>query len=216
MLFAEQGGRAQYGDLLAPGDSAEGSTQCDFRLAKADIAADQSVHGFAAAHVVDDSGNGSGLIGGFLETEALGEQCVVVFLEGEGMTCAGGAYGVEGKQLGGGVSCLFRCFALGFFPLAGTQRVQRRGIGIGAGVARNDVQLGNWHEQLGVAGVVQFEEFLLAQAQVHMHQAAITSDAVAFVHHRIAHFQFSEVFQPVVETGFALCVFAAASRAAGE
>jgi hypothetical protein len=42
---------------------------------------------------------------------------------------------------------------------------------LGAGIARDDVQLRYRHEQLGVVGVVQFEEFLLAGAEIHADQA---------------------------------------------
>jgi hypothetical protein len=58
MLFAEQGRRAEHGDLLAAGHGAEGGAQRDFGLAEADIAADQAVHRFAGAHVVDYGQNG--------------------------------------------------------------------------------------------------------------------------------------------------------------
>jgi hypothetical protein len=63
MLFAEQRGRAQHGDLLAAGHRAEGGAQRDFGLAETDIAADQPVHRLARAHVFDDGSDGLRLIG---------------------------------------------------------------------------------------------------------------------------------------------------------
>ncbi len=199
MLFAEQGGRAQYGHLLAAGDGAEGGTQRDFGLAEADVAADQAVHRFAGAHVVDDGSDGRGLVVGFLEAEAIGEGFVITLLEGEGMALAGGAGGIQRQQFGSGVARLLGSLALGFFPLAGTEGVQWCRFRIGAGVTGDHVQLRHRHEQLGVVGVVQFEEFLLAEAEVHAHQALVAADAVAFVHHRVADLELGQILQPVIE-----------------
>ena len=216
MLFAEQGGRAQHGDLLAAGHRAESGAQRDFGLAEADVAADQAIHRLAGTHVVDDGGDGRRLIVGFLEAEAVGEGLVIAFLEGEGMALAGGAGSVEREQFGGGVARLFGRLALGLFPLAGTEGVQRRAFRVGAGVARNHVQLRHRHEQLGLVGVMQFEEFLLAEAEVHAHQPTIAPDAVAFMHHRVADLEFGEILQPVVESGFLLRLAPRAARRAGE
>ena len=81
--------------------------------------------------------------------------------------------------------------------------MQRRRIRLGAGIARNHVQLRHRHEKLGLVGVVQFEEFLLAGAEVHAHQALVAADAVALMHHRVADLELGQVLQPVVETGLA-------------
>ena len=72
------------------------------------------------------------LIVGFLEAETVGEGLVVAFLEVEGVALAGGARGVEREQFGGGVARLFGGLALGLFPLAGAERVQRRAFRVGA------------------------------------------------------------------------------------
>ncbi|MPN11873.1 hypothetical protein SDC9_159181 [bioreactor metagenome] len=117
MLFAEQGGRAEHGHLPAAGHRAEGGAQGDLGLAEADVAADQPVHRLARFHVGDDRGDGLRLVGGFLETEAVGEGFVVVFRKIEGVALTGGARGVECQQFGGGVACLLGGLALGFFPL---------------------------------------------------------------------------------------------------
>ena len=137
MLFAEQGGRAQHGHLLAAGDGAEGGAQGDFGLAEADVATDQAVHRFARFHVFDHGGDGLRLVDRFLEAETVGEGLIVVFLESEGMALAGCSCSVQRQQFGRGVARLFGRLALGFFPLAGTERMQRCGFRLGAGIARN-------------------------------------------------------------------------------
>jgi hypothetical protein len=63
---------------------------------------------------------------------------------------------------------------------------------------------------------MQFEEFLFAEAEVHPDQPAVTADAVAFVHDRVADLEFGEVLQPVVEGGFLLGFAPGAARRAGE
>jgi hypothetical protein len=44
MLFAEQGGRAEDGNLPATGHRAESGAQGDLGLAEADVTTDQAVH----------------------------------------------------------------------------------------------------------------------------------------------------------------------------
>jgi hypothetical protein len=216
MLFAEQGGRAQHGDLLAAGDRAERGAQRDLGLAEADVAADEAVHRFARLHVLDHRVDRGGLVGRFLETEAVGEGVVVVRGELEGVTRACGALGVEREQFGRRIARLHRGAALGLLPLLRAQRVQRRGIGVAARVARDDVQLRYRHVELGVAGVMEFEELHVAFAEVHVNEALIAGDAVLLMYDRVADLQLGQVAQPVVERGFALRgVAAAARRAAG-
>ena len=78
-------------------------------LAEAHVATDQPVHGPARGHVGDHRLDGCGLVGGFLEAEALGEGFVVVQRQLEGIAFARGALRVQGQQLGGGVAHLRPC-----------------------------------------------------------------------------------------------------------
>jgi hypothetical protein len=64
---------APEGHLLAAGDGHEGRAQGDLGLAKADVAADQAVHGARADHVLDDGVDGGVLVGRFLKAEVVGE-----------------------------------------------------------------------------------------------------------------------------------------------
>ena len=141
MLFCQQRGRREDGNLLAAHDSDEGRAQSHLGLAEADIAADQAIHRFAAGHVLDDGIDRGALVGRFLETEAFGEGFVVARGILEGVALAGGAAGIQVEQLGRGVANLLRCLALCLFPLAGAKRVQRRIFRRGTRVARDDVQL---------------------------------------------------------------------------
>ena len=51
MLAGEQGGGGDHGDLLAIHRRNKGGAQRDFRLAEADVAADQAVHRLAALEI---------------------------------------------------------------------------------------------------------------------------------------------------------------------
>jgi hypothetical protein len=62
----------------------------------------------------------------FPRSRSLGELLVVVGAVAEGMALARGAAGVDVEQLGGGVAHLLGGLALGLFPLAAAQLVQRR------------------------------------------------------------------------------------------
>ena len=66
VLLGEDGGGHQDRDLLAVHHRLEGRAQGHFRLAIADIAANQAVHGLAGFHVILDRLDGHELVGGFL------------------------------------------------------------------------------------------------------------------------------------------------------
>jgi hypothetical protein len=204
VLFAEQGGRAQDRHLPAASHCAEGGAQGDFGLAEADVTADQTVHRPAGFHVFDDCGDRGCLILCLFKTETVGEGVVVMCLELAGVALPCCPQGVEGEQFRGRVACLQRGTALGLLPLLRTEGVQGGGVGIGTRVARDDMQLRYRYIELGVAGVMQFEELHLAFAQVKVEQALIASDAMLFMHHRRPDLQFGEVTQPVVHRSLAL------------
>ncbi len=73
MLAAKQGRRHHHGHLLAVHGGDEGGAQGHFRLAEADVAAHQAVHGPAGAQVLDGVLDGAGLVLGLGKGEAGGE-----------------------------------------------------------------------------------------------------------------------------------------------
>jgi hypothetical protein len=135
MLLRQQRRRHQYRHLLAAHHRHEGGAQGDLGLAEADVAAHQTIHRLAGAHVVDHRGDGGGLVGGLLEAEALDEGVVVVHRAVEGMALAGSALGVQVEQFGGGVARGLERAAASLFPLSGAELVQRRRVFASAAVA---------------------------------------------------------------------------------
>jgi hypothetical protein len=203
VLLGQQRGRAQDRHLLAVGHRDEGGAHGHLGLAEADIAADQAVHRFAGFHVLDHGIDRRLLVGRFLEAEAVGEGLQVVLLEDELMALAGRALGIQVQQFGGGVVHLLGGLLLRLFPLARAQRVQLDGFRVRAAVARDDLQLGDGYVELGAGGVFEVEEFRVALAEIHVQQAQVAADAVAFMHHGIADPQFGQVAQPAFEVGAA-------------
>jgi hypothetical protein len=126
-----------------------------------------------------------------------------VLLEDELVALARGALGVEVQQFGGGVVHLLGSFLLGLFPLPRAQGVQLDRFRVGTAVARDDLQLGHRHVELGAVGIFEVQEFGVAFAEVHVQKPEVAADAVAFMHHGIADPQFGEVAQPAVEVGAA-------------
>ena len=78
----------------------------------------------------------------------------------ERMALARGALGVQIEQFRRRVARLFHRAALGLFPLAAAQAVQRRGVRIAAEIARDQMQMRDRHIQLVAAGEFQGQEFL--------------------------------------------------------
>ena len=126
-----------------------------------------------------------------------------MLLENEVVALARRALGVKVQQLGGRVVHLQGGFLARLLPLAGAQGVELDGFGVGAAVARDQLQLRHRHVELGVVGVFEVEELGVAFAEIHVYQAEVAADAVAFMHHRIAHLQLRQVAQPAFEIGAA-------------
>ena len=160
MLFGQQRGGREEGHLLAARDGDKGRAQRHLGLAKADIAAHQAVHGAGRDHVLDHGVDGRVLVRRFLKAEVGHELLVVLRAVPKGVALARGAAGVNVEQLGGGVAHLLGGAALGLFPLAAAQLVQRRFVGRDTGVAADELQLADGHVERGLVGVLQVQEFL--------------------------------------------------------
>ena len=79
--------------------------------------------------------------------------------------------------------------------MTGAQRVQRRMLGRGAAVARNQMQIRYRYVELRVARVLQMQKLGGSVAQVERHEAEVAANAMLFMHHRIADFDLREILQ---------------------
>ena len=103
------------------------------------------------------------------------------------------ALGLDFQQLGRHVADFFGGFPFGLAPGFTAQRMQRRGVRRCAGIATDQMQLGDRHVQPVALGVFDVEVFAGLAAGFQRHQSAVTADAVVFMHHRRTFAEFAEV-----------------------
>ncbi|MCW0462066.1 hypothetical protein NB717_003134 [Xanthomonas sacchari] len=193
VLFGQQRGRHQHRHLLAGAGRSEGRAHRDLGLAEADVAADHAVHRLAAGQVAQGGVDRGQLVGGFLEREAGGERLVHRPVHLQRQPGAGLAARLDLQQLRGHVAHLLGGLAFGLGPLFAAQRMQRRGLGRGAGVAADQVQLRDRHVQPVALGVFDFQELAGHAAGIEHDQPAVAADAVVLMHDRRALGQLAQV-----------------------
>jgi len=222
VLLGQQRGGRKKGHLPPARDGHEGRAQGHFGLAEAHVAANQAVHGAGADHVLDDGVDGGVLVGCFFEAEVVGKGLVVLRRVAEGVALARGAAGVDVEQFGRAVAHLACRLALGLFPLAAAQLVQRRLVRAHAGVAADELQLAHRHIQHGLVGIFEVQKLLqrgraigVLVAHIHVDEAPVAADAVLAVHHGVAHVELAQIFDERVYIAHLLLLFAPARGGAG-
>ncbi len=103
MLEGQHGGRREERHLLAIHDGLERRAQGDFRLAIADVAAEQAVHGEIRFHVAHHVFDGLGLIFGLVELEGVFEVADEVIASGEGVAARHFSFSVKLEEFVGHV-----------------------------------------------------------------------------------------------------------------
>ena len=202
MLFSQQSRGRQNGHLFAAHHRNKSRPQSHLGFAKTHIAANQTVHGARADHVLNHRMNRTALVCGFIKAEIVGKHLVVLRGVSERVTLPGCTSCINIEQLGRRVAYLFGSAALGFVPLTRAQPVQRRFIRAHAAVATDQVQLADRHIQGGFVSVFEMQKLLqqwltqLVQplTHVHIHQATVAANAVCAVHHGVAHLQLRQIF----------------------
>ena len=208
MLLGQQRGRAQDRDLLAVGGGDKCRAQCHLGLAETDIAADQPIHRAARNQVLGDRMDGGKLVGCFVETESFGEGFIVLSIESEGMAFSGSTPGIQIEQFGGGIARALGGTLAGLFPLTRSEDMERRFVRRGAGIAADQVKCGHRHIKRCIAGIGQMQEFGGSVAQIEVDQAAIASDAVLGMNHRIANRELRQVADDRIDIGDGLALAA--------
>ena len=187
MLPRQQGGGRKDGALLAAHDALERGPQGHFGLTHAHVAAEQTVHGIAALHILFDLGGGVELVVGLVVLEPGLEVALPVAVGREGVACGLSAAGVQLNELlrhllGG----LFDLGA-GALPLGSAQLCQLHLFLVaGGGVAAEQVQLGDGNIQHVRAGILDLQVILDGTLHLKTLDARIHADAVALVHHIVA------------------------------
>ena len=185
VLAGEQRGGDDDGDLLAVHGGDEGGAQRHLRLAEADVAADQPVHGAAGDEVVDGGVDRRHLVVGLLVGEAGGE------LVGE----AGGRRQLgrlAHEPRGGRLDELVRHVAdallqprLAVLPADAAELVE---IGLRAlrAVAGEELDVFHRQEQPVVAGIDELQAIVRRAGRLDGLQPGEAADAVVDVHDEVA------------------------------
>ncbi len=193
VLLREQRRRHEHGDLEAGLHGHERGAQRDLGLAEAHVAADDAVHRFRAREVLEHALDRRELILGLLERKLEREALIAVVLERHRGADARRAPRVEIQELGGRVARRFRGFTFRLRPLVRAEPVQRRILGRGTAVARDEMQALHGHVELVAARVLEQQELGQHAVHVERREAAIAADAVVLVHDRRADQEIGEL-----------------------
>ncbi len=124
MLARQQRRRHHHGDLLAVHGGDEGGAQRHFRLAEADVAADEPIHRPARAEIVVDRGDGGKLVVGLLVGEAGAEFVVEPGADREPRRFAQLPLGGDFDQLSGDLADAVLHPRLARLPAGGAEPVE--------------------------------------------------------------------------------------------
>ena len=186
MLPREYGRRYEDRRLLARENALHHGTQRDLGLAKADIAAQQTVHRAVGLHIVLNLGNAAQLVVGLLVGEILLELTLPRVIRREGVALDLGALGIEpdqplGQLLGRGLGA-----RLGLGPVRAAQLVQAHALVLpAADVFGDEVERGCRNIQEIRARKRNFDEIALGTVHRHALHADKPTDTVVLMHDKI-------------------------------
>ena len=183
----------QHRDLLVVADGFECRAHGDFRLAVADVAAEQAVHGLRRFHVAGDVGNGLRLIFGFVELECVFELANELVARGKGVADGRLSFSVEFQQFVGHIFHGLAHAGFGFGPRLRAQMAER---GLGAfrrPVFLNQIEARQRDVKARAFGVFEQHELGVAIALIDFFQALILADAVLDVDNVIADLQIAKI-----------------------
>ena len=203
MLAGEQGGGYHKRDLTARNRRHKSRPQRHFRLAEADIAADQPVHRMAGSQIIEHRINGALLVLGFVIDETGGKFLV--------KPLGGDQFGGLVQRAGGGnldqsmrhLADALLHFGLAGLPCPAAQPV-KRGIRIFRAVARQQFQIFHRQKQPVAARIMQLDAIMGRARRLDVFQADKTADPVLDMHHQIARRQRADFGNHILRTAVAL------------
>ena len=185
VLPRQQRRRHHDRDLLAVERDREGRAQRHLGLAEADIAADQPVHRPAAFEVLQRGIDRAKLVFGFLIGKARAELVIDMRLHRHLRRLVQMPLGGDLDQFAGDLANAVLELGLARLPAAAAQPIQFD-IGVIGAVARQQLDILDRQEQLGLGGIMQFEAVMRRAGDLERLQADETADAVLDMDHEIA------------------------------
>ena len=158
VLLTQDRGGDQHGDLAAVHHDPEGGAHGDLRLAVADVAADQPVHGLRALEIAEHVLDRGQLIGRLLAGEGRLEFLEALVARRKGPAQLELARRVHRDQLLRHVAQRLPDRALRLLPGGAAELVEARRVAVGAGVALHQVEAVHGHEEARVLGVLEAQE----------------------------------------------------------
>ena len=185
VLARQQRGRHHDRDLLAVERRGKRRAQRHLGLAEADVAADQPVHRAAELEILQRRVDRAELVLGFLIGEARAELVIDVRLHREFRRLVQHALGGDLDQLARDLADAVLELRLAGLPAAAAEPVELD-IGLLRAVARQQLDILDRQEQLGLAGIMQFETVMRRAGDVQRLQADEAADAVLDMDDEIA------------------------------
>ena len=197
VLARQQGGRHHHRDLLAVGAGGEGGAQRHLGLAKADVAANETVHRAAGAEVDQRGSDGAGLVFGLVIGELGAEFVILVLFGHQARRFARQALGRQHDQTMRHLEEALLHLCLARLPSHAAEAVEH-GLGILVAVARQQFEIFHRQEQLVAGGIVQLQTIMRRPRRRDALQPDKAGDAVIDMHHQIARRQRRDFGQEIL------------------
>ena len=186
MLLGQNGRGAEHHDLAAGVHALKGRAQGDLGLAETHVAAQQAVHGLGRLHVGLDVGDSLQLVTRLVVGETLLHLDLLGRIGRTGDTGNRRAARIQVDQVKRQLFGILARLVGSPRPVGGVESGQARFIAVGTNVARNAVDLLQWHVELVAIGVFQQKVVAFFAAHFLARNLAKERDAVGSVNHVVA------------------------------
>ncbi len=198
VLARQERGRHDHGDLLAVERRGKGRTQRHLGLAEADVAADQAVHRTPGLEVLQRGVDGVELVLGLLIGETGAELVIDMRLHREFRRFVQHALGRDLDQLACDLADAILQLRFARLPAAAAEPVQLD-LGLVGAVARQQFDVLDRQEKLGLVGIMQLEAVMRRAADFQRLQADEAADAVVDMDDNVAGGEARDLGDEVVE-----------------
>ena len=192
VLLREDRRGGEEGDLLPRDGGLETGAHGYLRLAIADIAADEAVHGLGALHIGFNLFDTAQLVGGLVVGEGSLEGQLPILIGGKGIALGRPTPCVDANEAFGKFLNRFPDLALPVLPGLGSQTIEARGLSLASDVALDQIGLFDGHEDGFFLGVFDFYIVSLVSEDAHAFYRGETPDAVIDMDDEIAGREFDE------------------------
>ena len=197
MLLGQNGRRHQNGHLFAVQDALHRGAEGDLCLAKADVAAEQTLHRGGGFHIPLDLGDAAELVVGLGVGEALFKLLLPRRIRREGETGQALARGIELNESFGKILGCSLGAGLCLLPLVAAEFVEADGrvLTAGADILADKVELRGGDVERVAALIGDLDVVLDHAANLHLLHADVAADAVVLVDDEIAGREIGEGFE---------------------